>query len=206
VEEEIRESLRTTERLLDLSDGVFAFALTLLALNLQLPDGLTPPQFRAELVQLLRKSASYAISVVMIGIYWMAHQRMFRFIKCYDHKLLWLNLLFLMSITFIPPLTAALHAYGAIRICFIVYVGSLATSTALLSSCWRHATSRPNLVTRDLDAAIIRYYNLRSLSYIAVFAATVLIAFISPMVAQYALLFLMAILPLVDRLRRPTRA
>ncbi len=192
--------------MLGLSDGVFAFALTLLALNLELPEGLAPFQFRAGLLHLLSTSISYALSVAMIGIYWMAHQRMFRFIKCYNHRLLWLNLLFLTSITFIPPLTAILHDYGTMRVSVILYVGSLIISSILLALLWQHAIRTPVLITKDLDEAIARYYTMRSLSYLAVFLIAIAVSFYSPTGAQYVLFVLMGALPFIDRLRRPEHA
>lgn len=192
--------------MLSLSDGVFAFAFTLLASSIQLPAGLSSSQFGVGLLHLLSRLVSYAISVVVIGIYWMAHQRMFRFIKCYDHKLLWFNLMFLMSITFVPPLTVFLRDYGHERICVIMYVGSLILSTILLAACWQYATRRRVLVTHDLDAAVVRYYTLRSLSYGLIYLVAIAIAFYNPLAAQYVLLFLMATLPLFDRMRRPAKA
>src|SRR2546426_4222781 len=93
-------------RIETLADGVFAIAMTLLAFNLTVPEVL-PTQdpsvvLPGELVGLLPRFAIYAISFVVLGIYWVAHHAQFRVIHNADRTLLWINILFLMLVAFVP--------------------------------------------------------------------------------------------------------
>jgi len=205
-EDEIPLSGRTTERLISLSDGVFAFALTLLALTINIPSGFSAKAYYAFLIRLVPKLVSYMISVLIIGVTWMAHQRMFRFIKCYNHEMLWLNLLFLTSITLVPPATLLLREYPYMRSSVIIYAIILGAGSLLLFATWRYTTSRPELVTKDLDAEIIQYYGIRGLTYLASDILTIIIALFNPIVAQFTLLALFITIPFFDRLHRPPRA
>jgi uncharacterized membrane protein len=98
-----------TSRVEALSDSVFAVAITLLILTIQLPSSLgvtsTAPLAQA-LVQVMSsiglKLLSYVLSFVIVGIYWVGHQYTFHYIKRSDRVLLWLNLLLLLCIVFIP--------------------------------------------------------------------------------------------------------
>ena len=99
------------ERLIFFSDAVFAIAITLLALEIQLPvdaTSLTNQQLFVSLMSIWPKYLSFFISFMVIGNFWIAHHRRYRFITRYDTRLLLLNLLVLMSIAFIPFPTAVL--------------------------------------------------------------------------------------------------
>jgi len=83
------------ERLVFFSDGVFAIAVTLLALEIRLPTtggALTNAQLLYKLEVIWAKYLSYVVSFMVIGFFWMGHHRKFRLIERYDHTLLMLNL------------------------------------------------------------------------------------------------------------------
>jgi uncharacterized membrane protein len=65
------------------------------------------------LLALEPKVLSYVISFLVVAVYWMAHHRVFRPIRGYDGTLLWLNFLFLMTISFLPFPTSLLGEYGS---------------------------------------------------------------------------------------------
>ncbi|HKB47289.1 MAG TPA: TMEM175 family protein, partial [Ktedonobacterales bacterium] len=91
------------ERTIFLSDGVFAIATTLLVLTIGIPGGSQARGLPKVLIGLLWPStAMYALSFIVIGIYWMAHQRIFHYITRSDGGLLWLNVLFLLTVAFLP--------------------------------------------------------------------------------------------------------
>src|SRR5438045_8938069 len=91
-----------------LIDGIFAVALTLLVLDIKLPENVAYPTNEAlwsRLVELQRHFAIYAISFIVIGIYWVAHHVQFHYVRYTDRRLIWINLLFLLLLSFLPFLS-----------------------------------------------------------------------------------------------------
>ncbi len=95
----------TTQRIEAFSDGVFAIAMTLLILEVKIPP-LTSIANEAALQTYLIKQwpayLSYVLSVIVIGIFWVAHHGLFHYIKRADRNLFLLNILFLLCIAFLP--------------------------------------------------------------------------------------------------------
>jgi uncharacterized membrane protein len=150
------ESLVEMSRLNNLSDGVFAIALTLLAFDLRLPadapiGNLSPNQ----LLALAPKFTVYLISFIVIGGAWGAHQRMLSQIKRGDGVLVWFNLFCLLFVALIPASAALLGRYLldflAIT-CFALDVALIQLTTLWL---WRHA-SRTGLINPMLDPRVIK--------------------------------------------------
>ena len=92
------------ERLVYFSDAVFAIAITLLALEIRLPETQEPTtrELRDALLGLLPQFYGFAISFWIIAVYWLAHHRIFRYIRVDDRRLQVINLLFLMWIVLAP--------------------------------------------------------------------------------------------------------
>src|SRR6187455_2588959 len=88
------------ERLILFSDAVFAIAITLLVIELQIPEmeEVSNRALGKALIHTIPHFFSFLMSFMIIGIYWVSHHRMFYFVIDYDWKLLWLNLLFLFFI------------------------------------------------------------------------------------------------------------
>ena len=107
-----RGDLPGVDRLLALSDGVVAIAITLLVLqlNVPLPAALHHPDSASELAGQLRKGGdqliSYVISFYVIAQFWLVHHRVFRRITGQQEGLAWWNFAFLFTITITPPSTA----------------------------------------------------------------------------------------------------
>ena len=98
-------------RLLALSDGFFATVMTILVLDLKLPDlsqlgsqGGT----RRVLDELAIRLFSYVLTFVVAGVYWMSHHSDFGYIERYNRRLLWYNLMFLLFVGLLPFSTAGL--------------------------------------------------------------------------------------------------
>ena len=109
------------QRLEAFSDGVFAIVITLLVLELHIPElagargGLhvarCSPELWQGLIALLPKFISFIVSFVYISIYWINHHQLFHLLKGANRGLFWLNCLFLMCLTFIPFPTALIGSY-----------------------------------------------------------------------------------------------
>src|SRR5260370_8623794 len=153
-----------TYRVEAFSDGVFAVAITLLVLNLQIPQLDTVSELVPKLGALWPKLLSYALSFVIVGIYWVAHHNTFHYIKRSDRNLLWLNILLLLCIVFLPFPTALLGQYPEQRVSVIIYAGTLVITGLVLQALWWYATSRYRLVDRNIDPRLVQRATRRNLT------------------------------------------
>ena len=124
------------DRVLFFSDAVFAIAITLLIVDLRVPD---IPHVQSG--QLLRHAipqiGGFAYSFAAIGLFWLAHHGLFRHIKGLDRRLVLLNLLFLGTIAFVPYPTALLSAAGDQVPATVFYAASLAAVGLAEAAVWR---------------------------------------------------------------------
>ncbi|HTA39575.1 MAG TPA: TMEM175 family protein [Candidatus Acidoferrales bacterium] len=93
------------------SDGVFAFAITLLVLGFALPLVRTNAELTAKLLELWPNAIAYALSFMVIGIMWQNHQALFRLVERIDRTTVFWNLLLLGGTAFIPFATSTLGQY-----------------------------------------------------------------------------------------------
>ena len=110
------EHNRELERILFFSDAVFAIAITLLVLNIEVPDipqDLVAEELPGQLLGLWPKYLSYVVSFLVILIFWISHHTIFSNIRGYDRVLIWLSSLFLMFVAFLPFPTAFLVSMEA---------------------------------------------------------------------------------------------
>jgi uncharacterized membrane protein len=148
---------RGTGRIEAFSDGVIAVAITLLILDVHVPDVKT-----GLLQALLHQWPSYlgyVTSFLVIVIFWANHHNMFRHIHQVDYTLLIINAFFLMCIAFIPFATALLTQYITSpteqHTAAIVYGATLLLNGILFNSIWWYAAWKRRLVRRDLDAQAV---------------------------------------------------
>jgi uncharacterized membrane protein len=186
---------RELERLIFFSDAVFAIVMTLLILDIRVPD--VPSDVAAQEVpglvfELWPKLFSYILSFLVIGLYWIGHHQTFRYVRSYDRTLLWLNLAFLLSISFIPFPTDLLGEYGGLRFTVIFYAVSLGLARLLLALVWWYVVKGPILTSDDLDRRLANYHFWRSLAIPAIFFLSIGVAFFSPnaAIASWVLLIL----------------
>jgi uncharacterized membrane protein len=198
VTREAREGDMAFERVIFISDAIFAIAITLLALQIPVPE-LTPERVARDLpgavLGMIPSVLVYALSFMIIGAYWVEHHRMFRFILRYDVRLIWLNLLFLLAIAFLPVASALVGRYPGQRIAVLFYAVSLTVTGLMYTLVWRYAASDYRIVAPDLDPGVMRYMNLRGLLPLLGSALSIGLAFISPYVAigMWTLLFVVVI-------------
>ncbi len=127
------------ERIVFFSDAVMAIAITLMALEIRVPE-LEPDLAAAQINDALRGLFPhifvYILSFVVIGAYWLVHHRVFRQIKRFDSILIWLNLIFLMTVAFVPVATNALGTYPDLSVVAAFYAVSLALVGLAEGSMW----------------------------------------------------------------------
>ncbi len=148
-----------TNRIEALTDGVFAIVMTLLVLELRVPeisDALVPAELPHRILELWPKFLSYIASFVVLSIMWISHHRTFHFIKRSDNKLLWINLVFLLFIGLVPFSTSLIGNNPTAQFTFVVYGIHLFLIFLMRFTLWTYATGRYRLVMRDIDPRLLR--------------------------------------------------
>jgi uncharacterized membrane protein len=168
------------ERLIFFSDAVIAIAITLLVLDLRLPEVAAQP-LAAQLESLGSSFLSFFMSFAVIGLFWEAHRRLFGYIERYDRTLLWLNLLFLLFIVFLPFPTSVLGKHWSAT-AIVFYADTLAATGIARAFLWSYAVSR-HLVGSDLDPAVIRAEVWRGWAVPGVFLLSLILATFNPTLA-----------------------
>lgn len=192
-------------RIIALSDGIFAIAITLLALNIDVPNlpADRSDELPGELAAMWPEYVGYVIAFLVIGVYWVAHHRMFRYIVRYDDAFIWLNLLFLMAIAFLPFLNGLLGEYPEQQVVVVIYAAVLTVTGLLSTAMWRYAAGGHRLIRRDVDRRLINYFTVRGLIPPTTFALSIGLSFISPRLAVFSwALITLASRPVLYWLRR----
>ena len=179
-----------------------AVAITILVLDLKIPEGLTPEGFRAALGSLWDGFLCYALSFVVIGVLWVAHHTQFAHIPRVNPLLLWLNLFFLMMVALIPAVTSLMSDYGG-PLPTVLYALVLMASCLILATSWWYAGRTPGLMAEGVPVEMRRTGVLTPLLVAAVFAASIAIAFVwGPAAAQWSWLAAAVSGPLAVRISR----
>lgn len=161
------------ERIVFFSDAVFAIVATLLVLPVAVDTGFGDEELAATLSALMPELVAFVVGFLVVGQFWMAHHRTFGLVRRYDRKLMLLNLLALMAISFLPFPTALLGARGSDDGSVVAfYAACLAAASALAAAVWIHAV-RAGLLEPSVGAEVIRGHTWRSLVSVAVFAVSV---------------------------------
>ncbi len=172
------------ERILFFSDAVFAIVITLLVLELKAPhierEGFTESALRHELFELIPKFLGFIYSFFIVGLMWIEHHRIFRYISHYDFGLIWRNMVFLLFVAFIPFPTALFSENYFSQTAFILYAGSFAFAALGKFWIWRYAVSkRHDLISAEASDELIKQITMRSLAVPIVCAIAIGLSFIA---------------------------
>lgn len=172
------------ERIEFFSDAVMAIALTLLAIDLRVPEvsaASAPLEMPQRLVEMSPRFLSFLVSFSVIGVYWISHHRYFGFIKRYDGRLMLLNLVFLLFIVLMPFTSSLLGQYPALPLSTAAYALNVGAIGSALYLMWHYATRSYRLVDSHLERGTIRLMTLRALTAPVLFFTSIPFAFISPL-------------------------
>lgn len=180
-----------TDRLLALSDGVIAIAITLLVLDLSVPtvsDAGLSTVLSEVTIQQWTELLGFVLSFLVIGEFWMLHRRIFAQIERHERGVIYLNLLFLLLVAFIPFATGVFTTapnQGGVS----VFGATLALTGLSVALLWLYA-SRRNLLAEGLTSRVVGIEAARFFATPLVFLSSVLLATVSPTlaIASWALL------------------
>lgn len=169
------------ERIIFFSDGVFAITITLLVLEIKVPEiasEVVAAELPNALLHLLPKIFSHIMSFIVLGIFWIAHHNIFMYIKRHNHILLWLNTLFLMCIASLPFPTGLLGHYSDQQIAVVTYAGTLVVTGILLDLIWWYSTTR-HLVDSNVDPKFVAFVHRFNRIAPLLYGLSILVSFFS---------------------------
>lgn len=184
-EKEIKKEFQL-ERLILFSDAVFAIAITLLVIEIKVPDietNINDTIVFNELLHLLPKFLGFVLSFFIIGIYWTVHHRLFSYLINYDTKLIWLNILFLFSIVLMPFTTALYSEFYQphLHIPYLIYSLNICLTGLCSFLLVKHLAYSKNHITIGFDNEILIKASIaKSLMMPAIFLLGLLISYILP--------------------------
>jgi uncharacterized membrane protein len=171
-------------RILALSDGVFAVAITLLIFEIAVPAATSDAGLPKALLGLWPRYLAYVLSFLVIARFWMTHRLAFRLIARDDTVLVCLNLLLLMFVAFLPFPTAVLGTHTGSPAAAVLYAISVGLASTASAAYWWYASGRGRLLSPDVGRAQIRAMRARGLSGSVFFALTLPIALFAPYIAE----------------------
>jgi uncharacterized membrane protein len=171
-------------RILAISDGVFAFSLTLLVVELVVPTSSSNSALTSKLLAQWPELLSYLISFAVVALTWNTHHETFRYIRHVDGWLIVLNFASLFLVAFLPFPTAVLGRNQNEPVAAVVYAATLTLINLASAAIWWYATRGRRLVDRDLDRRIVKKRFTRLAIGVAVFLVSIPVALWQPYVAE----------------------
>ncbi|KQZ20005.1 MULTISPECIES: TMEM175 family protein [Streptomyces] len=185
----VRTEEKSPDRLIALSDGIFAIAMTLLVLDIHVPTGLGVDGFRGAVGDWLPKLGAYALSFTILAGFWRDHRRILHMIQRVDALSERLTLAGLGVIALVPFPTAMLSEYASRPLAVAFYALTIAVVDVLQLALF--LSVREQLVADHPLAGRAGRNIVADLSAtILVFGATIPIAFVSPVAAMWSWLVL----------------
>lgn len=143
----------TTERLNAFSDGVLAIVVTILVLNIEVPDRHLSEGAVVDFLHAVEHDLLiYAASFWLVGIYWLVHHVVTSYVHYVDTRLLWRNLLFLFAITLLPFLTKLKNAHPNSPIAAQLFGFGHITCGLSLLLLWGYVCAHPELRGHEISA------------------------------------------------------
>ena len=189
----------TKNRLETCSDGVFAIVITLLVLDIKLPEVNALGLIQA-LKESLPRIAAYVLSFAIIGLYWISHLRSFELIAKVNGAVFWINLLLLLLVSFIPFPTALLGRYPNEALPIVIYGLTLIACNAVGLGLMAYLLRHPHLLAEEYRRdGLWRQFPVRLIVIVnAGYLMAVVLAGVAPL-ASYVL-FALILAALIGRI------
>ena len=208
-QEELHEEKFQLERIALFSDAVFAIAITLLIIDIKVPEIKAVSISDKELVDILvdniNNFIAFIISFFVIGLNWMGHHKLFGYVKHFNNKLLFNNLLFLLPIVIMPFSTSFLahyHNYYGIKtlkLPIAVYMITICLTGFFNFRLWRVIGNPQNKLSNNLNKIILRYNYCRTLVVPIVFIVAFLLSYLNPLITNIIVYAVLPLTPLIIR-------
>jgi TMEM175 potassium channel family protein len=189
------------DRVVFFSDAVFAIAMTLLVVGIGIPK-VAGPDLDQALRDKRQEIFSFFLSFVVIGYFWLAHHRFVAHLRAIDVRFMQINLLYLAVIAFTPFPTALVGVYSEHPVSVVIYAITLGAASFLEAALFWHS-HKAHLLDREMAPDAFRYNIYASLAPVAVFAASIPVAYVGTSWALLSWLLIFPLEMLIDRTLKP---
>lgn len=187
-----------------LTDGIFAIVMTLLVLELKVPDlphTAGQGEILAKMKELRPFFFSFAITFVLSGSFWFFHHVLFHFVRQVTRPLVWLNIVFLMFVSLLPFSTNFMGHFMRQSIAVMFYFGNQFILALLLKAQWIYA-ERQGLMNPEANSVWKRHFAARTTALILGYGTGLAIAFRDPEFSFQVMGIIMAGVLVLMRIRQ----
>lgn len=177
------------ERMILFSDAVFAIAITLLVIEIKIPEihggEVTDKALLHQLARLIPKFIGFLISFLLIGQYWIVHHRMFGYVVNFNDRLIWLNIFFLLAVALMPFSTGFYSEYVLTQTMtpVIFYTANIAALGLINFFMWRYISKPGRNLTENLTQPMARFFSSRALAVPIIFIIFSFVYLYAPKIA-----------------------
>ncbi|MFI6659214.1 TMEM175 family protein [Streptomyces sp. NPDC050523] len=173
------------ERLAFFGDAVFAIAITLLALDISVPEDLPHSEVAHAVREAVPAIGAYLLSFAVIGALWLAQHSLFRLLAAVDRWLLYCYFALLAVVAALPFPTKLISEYGDTTAATVFYAASITLAVSLYGAMYVRLMTKPALTVPHAERPQLTEGFRRSVVMALVFATSVPVAFFSPTLAKY---------------------
>ena len=173
-------------RLETLVEGIFAIAMTLLVLGINLPkpqEAVAPEVLPGLIYGLVPQVFLFIVAFLVLALFWLGHHRQFHFIHTVDPALLWINILILIAIVFVPFSTDIAGDYPAVTAAALLFHANMFIVGILFTFQWDHICRHERLCEPVPEKAIVHAWFCRSMLVPAIAAVGVVLCLFDPVVS-----------------------
>lgn len=174
-------------------DGIFAIAMTILV------PGITPPKpdisqaqavLAGQIVDIIPEIFIFIVSFLILAGFWLSHHRQFHFVRVIDSRLIWINILLLISIVFIPFSTDVAGDYPEILVAVLLFHINVIIIGLIFSYHAYHILQSKNLCDPNFDRKFLHVQFHRSVLIPIIAFMAVIIAFVNSSLSLLVYLFI----------------
>jgi uncharacterized membrane protein len=164
------------DRLVFLTDGVIAIIITILVLEIHIPELGSGESLTDSLIEIRPTFVSFVISFLLVGMFWTLHTQTFSQVRYIDHNAMWLNLLFLLPLALVPFASSALGQYSTEPTALHIYGAVLIAASLLRFALNAYLESHPGLMWQQESKRSRRLDSRTSLAPILVYVLAIVVA------------------------------
>lgn len=182
-------------RLETLVDGIFAIAMTLLVLGISPPrpqETLASAVLPGMIESLIPQVFLFIVAFLVLALFWLGHHRQFHFVHKIDPALLWINILILIAIVFVPFSTDLAGDYPDVMDAVLLFHANMFIVGILFSVQWHHIRRHEHLCEPVPEKAIMHAWFYRSMLVPAVAAIGGMLCLFNPPVSLLVYIALLA--------------
>ncbi len=182
--QELLSRSRDPGRVLALTDGVFAIIMTLLVLEIHVPQLAAGEDLASGLLTVWPNLVVFVTSFVLTGMYWVEHRDMFNLVRSVDRGLVWLNILFMLPVALVPFAAALLGEYSRDALAIRLYGLLLLLISIMRFLLWYYIGTRHHLLIEQVKRRTLWIGASTQIAVALLFLIAILLASLAPYVSH----------------------